>query len=183
MEFRLTTPLTDLEIRALSAGDDVLLSGMIYTARDAAHKRMVELLQTGEKPPFPYEGQVVFYAGPSPAAPGRVVGAIGPTTGGRMDPYTPALMASGLRCMIGKGVRGAAVVEAICRYGGVYFLAIGGAAALLSRCVTDARLVAFPELGAEAVRALTVVELPLIVGIDTHGHDIYRKDLLLTEMY
>ncbi|MDR3206964.1 MAG: FumA C-terminus/TtdB family hydratase beta subunit [Oscillospiraceae bacterium] len=174
MEFHLTTPLTDMNIRALSMGDTVLLSGLLYTARDAAHKRILAMLEAGETPPFPFDGQVVYYAGPSPAAPGRVIGSIGPTTSGRMDPYAPALMETGLRCMIGKGARNDAVREAIRKANGVYFVAIGGAAALMSRCVAAVRMVAFPELGAEAVRALTVVNFPVIVGIDSYGRDIYK---------
>jgi len=174
MEFHLTTPLSAANISALSVGDTVLLSGEIYTARDAAHKRMTELLEAGGEPPFPFEGQAVFYAGPCPAKPGHVVGSIGPTTGGRMDPYTPALMEHGLKIMIGKGARNDAVREAIRRLGGVYFIAVGGAAALMSRRVIDMRTVAFPELGTEAVRALTVSDFPLIVGIDARGRDIYE---------
>ena len=175
MAIRLTTPLADSDIRALKAGDSVLLSGLLYTARDAAHKRLCETLAEGARPPFPFEGQVVYYAGPCPAKPGKVIGSIGPTTSGRMDAYTPTLMEHGLRCMIGKGARSEAVTESIRRLGGVYFVAIGGAAALMSLCVTDVKMVAFPELGAEAVRALTVADLPVIVGIDAQGRDIYKK--------
>ena len=175
MEFHLTTPLSDASIRALSVGDTVLLSGEVYTARDEAHKRMAALLETGGAPPFPFEGQVVFYAGPCPAKPGHAVGSIGPTTSGRMDPYTPALMEHGLKSMIGKGARNDAVRASIRRLGGVYFIAVGGTAALMSRCVTNARMVAFPDLGTEAVRALTVADLPVIVGIDASGRDIYEK--------
>ena len=174
MEFRLNTPLTNMNIQSLSVGDTVFLSGKMYTARDAAHKRMVELLKEGHSPPFSFEGQVVFYAGPCPAKPGRVIGSVGPTTSGRMDPYTPILMEQGLRCMVGKGARNDVVSDTIRRLGGVYFIAIGGAAALMSRCVTDVQMVAFPELGAEAVRMITVANFPVIVGIDASGRDIYR---------
>lgn len=177
MDIQLTTPLTDEAILSLSMGDTVSLSGTIYTARDAAHSRLVTMLAAGEAPPFPFAGQIVFYAGPSPAPPGRAVGSIGPTTSGRMDSYTPTIMAHGLRAMIGKGLRSDAVVEAIRRYGGVYFVAIGGAAALMSRCVTEVRMVAFPELATEAIRAITVKNLPLVVAIDAQGRDIYKRQL------
>jgi len=188
VDIHLRTPLGDSDIRALSVGDSVYLSGVVYTARDAAHKRIYELLKAkggedgegsegGEGAPFPFAGQVVYYAGPCPAGPGRVIGSIGPTTSGRMDRYAPTLMAHGLRCMIGKGRRSDAVLSSIVRFGGVYFIAVGGAAALMSRCVTGAEVVAFPELGTEAVRALTVVDFPLVVGIDAQGRDIYKRGI------
>lgn len=173
MEYRLMTPFDDETLRALRIGDTVYLSGAVYTGRDAAHKRMAELLDRGGAPPFPYDGQVIFYAGPCPAPPGRAIGSIGPTTSGRMDAYSPALIAAGLRVMIGKGFRSPAVVGAIREHGGVYFAAVGGAAALMSKCVTAAEVVAFPELGTEAIRRLMVVNLPLIVATDCQGRDLY----------
>ena len=172
---KLATPLLDSDIRALTVGDSVLLSGEIYTARDAAHKRLCQMLGESLPPPFPFEGQVVFYAGPCPARPGEIIGSIGPTTSSRMDTFTPTLMERGLRYMIGKGKRNNTVRESIRRLGGVYFVAVGGAAALMSRCVTAVRTVAFPELGTEAIRALTVVDFPVVVGIDSRGHDIYVR--------
>ncbi|MCL2117036.1 MAG: Fe-S-containing hydro-lyase [Planctomycetaceae bacterium] len=169
----LETPISDETIAGLTAGQTVRLSGTVYTARDAAHKRMVEMLRRGEEPPFPFAGQVVFYAGPCPSPPGRVIGSIGPTTSGRMDAYAPELIRCGLKVMIGKGSRSAEVVEAIREYGGVYFAAVGGAAALMSRCVKSAEVVAFDDLGTEAVRRLTVERLPLIVALDSSGNCVY----------
>jgi len=168
------TPLSTADIAALRAGDSVLLSGVIYTARDAAHKRMTEQLVAGEDMPFDFDGAAVFYAGPSPTKPGDVIGSIGPTTSGRMDVYAPALMARGLRVMIGKGERNAAVVAAMQEHTGVYLAAIGGIAALMSACITSAEVVAYDDLGTEAVRKLTVVDLPLVVAIDTSGASVYK---------
>ena len=167
------TPIWDDVIAGLTTGQMVYLSGTVYTARDAAHKRMVEMLQRGEESPFPFSGQVVFYAGPCPSPPGRVIGSIGPTTSGRMDAYAPELMRYGLKVMIGKGTRSAEVVTAIQEYGGVYFAAIGGAAAGMSRCVRSAEVVAFDDLGTEAVRRLIVERLPLIVAVDSCGRGVY----------
>ena len=170
---QLKTPFSDDKIDSLTTGQMIYLSGTVYTARDAAHKRLVEMLQRDEEPPFPFESQVVFYAGPCPSPPSRVIGSIGPTTSGRMDAYTPELIRCGLKVMIGKGSRNAEVVEAIRECGGVYFAAIGGAAAKMSRCVKEAEVVAFDDLGTEAVRRLTVERLPLIVAIDFRGNCIY----------
>jgi len=167
------TPISDDVIAGLTTGQQVFLSGTVYTARDAAHQRLVELLRRGEALPFPFAGQVVFYAGPSPSPPGRVIGSIGPTTSGRMDAYTPELMRAGLKVMIGKGLRSDEVVAVIRECGGVYFAAIGGAAAIISRCVTAAEVVAFDDLGTEAIRKLTVERLPLIVATDSRGNCIY----------
>lgn len=175
MEFYLSTPLTDNAVRALSMGDTVYLSGTVYTARDAAHSRLLSLLEAGEEPPFTFDGQVIFYAGPCPAAPGKVIGSIGPTTSGRMDPYAPSLIDFGLRAMIGKGLRSDSVVQAIRAQGGVYFVAIGGAAALMSQCITEAEVIAFPDLGTEAIYKLTVRDLPVIVAVDALGRDIYKR--------
>ena len=163
------TPLDDEVIGSLKAGQFIHLSGPLYTARDAAHKKLVTLIEEGRPLPFPFEGQAVFYAGPCPAPPGKVIGSVGPTTGGRMDAYSPVLMAHGLKVMIGKGERSDAVIQAIKRFKGLYLTAIGGAAALTARCVKEARVIAFKELGTEAVRLLTVEKLPLYVAIDSKG--------------
>ncbi|MCL2618292.1 MAG: FumA C-terminus/TtdB family hydratase beta subunit [Defluviitaleaceae bacterium] len=148
----------------------VLLSGTIYTARDAAHKRLIEMMQNGEEPPVQLEGQIVYYAGPSPAKPGQVIGSAGPTTSGRMDKYSPFLIERGLRYMIGKGERSEEVRRCITENGGVYFVAIGGAAAYIARSVKSAEVVAFDDLGTEAIRRLTVEDFPVIVSIDTEGN-------------
>lgn len=158
----------------LQAGDRVLLSGRVYTARDAAHKRIFELLDAGKEPPFPLEGAVIYYAGPTPAQQGMAVGSCGPTTSGRMDPYAPRLLDLGLRAMIGKGDRSDAVVEAIARNGAVYLAAVGGAGALIARCIVSSRVVAFDDLGCESVKEMEVRDLPLTVAIDSQGHDLYR---------
>ena len=170
---RLQTPIGKEEIATLRAGDSVLLSGVVYTARDAAHKRLTEMLAAGAEMPFAFEGAAVFYAGPSPTRPGQVIGSIGPTTSGRMDAYAPALMAAGLRVMIGKGGRNASVTEAMQAHTAVYLAAIGGIAALMSECVTKVELVAFEDLGTEAIRALTVKDLPLVVAGDCVGGSAY----------
>ena len=169
---KISTPLTTETIRRLKAGDTIELSGTVYTARDAAHARMAEALKTGEAPPFDYEGQVVFYAGPCPAPPGKPIGSIGPTTGGRMDAYSPDLIKAGLRVMIGKGERSHKVVEAIKTHDGVYLVAVGGVAALLAECVKTAETIAYDDLGTEAVRRLTVENLPVVVAIDHLGNTI-----------
>lgn len=171
---RLKAPLSEDEVRRLRAGDRVLISGVVYTARDAAHKRLVGALQAGEKLPFDLEGQIIYYVGPCPAKPGQALGSCGPTTSGRMDPYAPALMARGLRGMIGKGSRAPAVVEAMKKHGTVYFAAIGGAGALAAKTVRKADLVAYEDLGPEAIRRLEVDEFPAVVCIDTLGNDLYE---------
>ena len=172
---RLTTPLAPRDVAALRAGDRVLLSGTIYTARDAAHARLVALLEKGAPPPFPLEGQVIYYVGPTPARPGQPIGSAGPTTSGRMDPYTPALLAAGLRGMIGKGSRSAEVREEMARCGAVYFAATGGAGALLAQRVRSAEVVAWEDLGPEAVRRLVVEDFPLVVIDDVRGNDLYEE--------
>ena len=169
----LSAPFTTKMITPLRAGDMCYISGTIYTARDAAHKRLVEMLGRGEEMPFDFEGQVVYYAGPCPAKPGQPIGSVGPTTGGRMDAYSPTLIAQGLRVMIGKGLRSPEVVDAIKKYQGVYFAAIGGAAALMGKCVKEAEVIAFDDLGPEAIRKLRVEELPVIVAVDSLGGDVY----------
>ena len=170
---KIRTPLSDETIRSLSMGDSVQITGVVYTARDAAHKRLVEMISRGEPLPFDFQGQIVYYAGPTPARPGRRIGSVGPTTSGRMDVYAPILMEHGLKVMIGKGLRNEAVKASIRTHGGLYLVAVGGAAALISRSVTKAEVIAFPELGTEAVRRLEVVDFPLVVGIDSRGRDIY----------
>lgn len=172
---KITTPLTDDIVESLHAGQPVLISGTIYTARDAAHKRMYDLLEQGNPLPIDITNQIIYYVGPSPAPPGRVVGAAGPTTAGRMDRYAPALIARGLKGMIGKGYRAPAVVEAMKNYKAVYFVAVGGAGALLSRCIKAARVVAYPDLGPEAVHEFVVEDLPAVVAIDCYGEDLYRR--------
>ncbi len=175
MEKHIVAPLTDEEIRDLTVGDMVFLTGTIYTARDAAHKRMAQTLKEGGKLPFDLTGNVIYYMGPSPAREGKVIGAAGPTTAGRMDSYTPQLLDLGLKGMIGKGRRSKEVHEAIVRNGAVYFAAIGGAGALLSRCITSAEVIAYDDLGTEAIRRLTVKDFPAIVVIDSTGKDLYDE--------
>ena len=174
MAVMLHTPLTGDVCAALRAGDTVSISGKIYAARDAAHKRLCALLDAGEPLPFPVAGSVLYYMGPSPALPGRPIGAAGPTTSYRMDAYAPRLMACGSLGMIGKGMRAPEVTEAMKRYGAVYFGAVGGAGALLSRCITEAKCLAWPELGAEALMELEVRDFPAIVLTDTLGNDLYE---------
>ncbi|MEJ5364838.1 MAG: Fe-S-containing hydro-lyase [Desulfosoma sp.] len=171
----LQTPLSEQDVTALKIGDRVLLNGVLYTARDAAHKRLVELLEKGQPLPFDLSGQVIYYVGPSPAQPGRPVGAAGPTTSYRMDAYAPLLIRHGLRGMIGKGARSDAVKDAMRRHKAVYFAAIGGAGALMARSILSAEVIAYPELGPEAVRRLEVKDFPVIVANDVHGGDLYQE--------
>ncbi len=166
-------PASKEVLRSLKAGDIVRLSGVIYTARDAAHKRICDMLNSGEQPPFPIKNSVIYYSGPCPAKPGDVIGSCGPTTSYRMDKYAPVFYESGADGAIGKGVIGDNVKEAMKKYGCVYFIATGGAGALLKSRVKKCEVVAFPELGAEAVRRLEVEDMPLIVGVDALGRDIY----------
>jgi len=172
---KLTTTLTDEAVAKLHAGDAVTISGVIYVARDAAHKRLVEALDRGEKLPFDPQGQIVYYMGPAPAKPGQVIGSAGPTTSGRMDVYSPRLLAEGLKGMIGKGSRNAAVREAMKKYKAVYFAATGGAGALIAKRIKKAETVAYPELGAEAVLRLEVADLPVVVINDIYGGDLYEE--------
>jgi fumarate hydratase subunit beta len=174
MEHRLVLPLTREKAAALSAGDRIYLSGVIYTARDAAHKRLVELLDAGKPLPFPIKDTVIYYAGPTPAAPGQVIGSAGPTTSYRMDAYAPRLLELGLRGMIGKGKRSAEVIAAIQKAGAIYFGALGGAGALLSRRIKAAEVIAFEDLGTEAIRRLTVEDFPVTVVIDSGGNNLYE---------
>ena len=175
MEKSMDVPLSDDHIRELSAGDIVYLTGTIYTARDAAHKRMQETLDAGGELPFDINGSVIYYMGPSPARPGQEIGSAGPTTAGRMDVYTPRLLDLGMKGMIGKGKRTAEVHDAIVRNGAVYFAAVGGAGALLSKCIVKAEVIAYEDLGTEAIRKLEVKEFPVVVAIDSTGEDIYEK--------
>lgn len=172
---RLTTPLTEEKIKDLKMGDNVLLSGTIYTARDAAHGRLVKLLEEGKDLPIELKDQVIYYVGPSPAKPGKVIGAAGPTTSYRMDPYAPLLLEAGLKGMIGKGDRGKEVIKSIRKNQGVYFVAIGGVASLLSKSIKEAEVVAYEDLGSEAIRRLKVEDLPLIVAIDSEGNNLYES--------
>ncbi len=172
---KITLPLTDEVLRELRAGDNLLLSGVIYVARDAAHKRMVEALDYGQPLPFDISGATVYYMGPTPARPGRVIGSAGPTTSGRMDAYAPRLMAEGLKGMIGKGLRSQAVKDAMVKYRAVYLGAIGGAGAIISRSIKKSEVVAYEELGAEAVRCLEVEDFPVTVVNDIHGGDLYEE--------
>jgi fumarate hydratase subunit beta len=173
----LTTPLTDAMVSSLEIGDKVFLNGVIYSARDAAHKRLIDLLDKGKPLPFDLRGQVIYYVGPSPAKPGRVIGAAGPTTSYRMDPFAPRLMELGLKGMIGKGKRASAVKEAMIKYKAVYWGATGGAGALISRAIKAAEVIAYEELGPEAIRRLTVENFPVVVINDTAGGDLYEEGL------
>lgn len=175
MTLSLEIPGTKHQIASLRAGDRVLLSGTLYTARDAAHKRMIEALDQGEPLPFPVEGAFVYYAGPSPAKPGQIIGAAGPTTSYRMDEFAPRLLDIGLFAMIGKGDRSPQVVEAIKRNGAVYFAAVGGAGALIAKSVKQVETIAYQDLGTEAITKLTVKDFPAIVAIDSQGHDLYQR--------
>ena len=171
----LTTPLSEAVVMGLRAGQQVLLNGVIYTARDAAHRRMIEALERGEELPFDVRGQVIYYVGPTPAPPGRVIGSAGPTTAGRMDRYAPALLERGLRGMIGKGPRSAEVKAAIQQHKAVYFGGIGGAGALLAQHIVAAELIAYEDLGTEAIRRLEVRGFPVVVINDCHGGDAYAE--------
>ena len=173
-ELRLNTADLAKQAAVLRAGQRVLLSGTVYTSRDAAHKRITELLDRGETPPYDLNGAAIYYAGPTPAPEGLPIGSCGPTTSGRMDPYTPRFLDLGLKCMIGKGKRSAEVVEAMKRNGAVYLCAIGGAGALAARCIEQAEVIAFEDLGCESVKRLTLKDFPLIVAIDSTGESILR---------
>ena len=175
MQYKLTTPVAKEDLAPLRAGDTVLLSGTVYTARDAAHKRMMELLDAGEALPVPVEGSAVYYVGPTPERPGQIIGSAGPTTSGRMDAYSPRLLDLGQAIMIGKGARNQAVKEAVVRSGAVYLAALGGAGALMAASVEELEVICWEDLGCEAVRRLTVRDLPLTVILDAHGGDLYES--------
>lgn len=173
--YHLSTPLTEADTRKLVAGDVVYLTGMIYSARDAAHKKLCELLDQRKELPFDLEGAAIYYVGPSPAPPGRPIGSAGPTTSYRMDTYAPRLYSLGLKGSIGKGKRSSEVKAALKEYGGIYFGATGGAGALLSKCIVESEVIAFDELGPEAVRAMKVKDFPLLVINDTVGGELYAQ--------
>jgi len=173
---KITSPLQESDTTRLKAGDAVLISGTIYVARDAAHRRIVDSLDKGEKPPFDIQGQTVYYMGPSPARPGQVIGSAGPTSSYRMDSLTPRMIDEGLKGMIGKGERSPEVKEAIVKHKVVYFVATGGAAALITKSIKKSELVAYEDLGAEAVLKLTVEDFPAIVANDIYGGDIFRQN-------
>lgn len=174
MEYRISAPACVQELRKLKAGDSVLLSGTVYTARDAAHKRICECLDRGEKPPFALNGSAVYYVGPTPEHDGCCIGSAGPTTSGRMDDYSPRLLDAGLKIMIGKGNRSKDVVRSMVQNGAVYLAAIGGAGALMAASIEEAELVCWEDLGCEAVRRLKVKDMPLTVAIDSEGNDLYK---------
>ena len=175
MEYKLTTPVTREDLAQLRAGDTVILSGTVYTARDAAHKRMIEALDAGQALPFDLAGSAIYYVGPTPEKPQQVIGSAGPTTSGRMDAYSPRLLDLGNKIMIGKGKRDAAVKEAVVRNGAVYLAAIGGAGALMAQSVKSLEIIAWPDLGCEAVRRLQVENFPLTVILDSQGGDLYQS--------
>jgi len=175
MEYKLTTPVTKEDLAPLRAGDTVLLSGVVYTGRDAAHKRMMELLDDGKNLPFPVEGSALYYVGPTPERPGEVIGSAGPTTSGRMDAYSPRLLDLGQSIMIGKGGRNSAVQEAVIRNGAVYLAALGGAGALMAASVEELEVICWEDLGCEAVRRLVVKDFPLTVILDPHGGNLYES--------
>jgi len=172
---KVTLPLTDETLKDLKAGDNILLTGVMYVGRDAAHKRMVEALDQGKPLPFDIRGQTIYFMGPSPAKPGQPIGSAGPTTSGRMDAYSPRLIAEGLKGMIGKGMRSQAVKDAIKKYKAVYLAAIGGAGALISKSIKKAEVIAYEDLGAEAIRRLEVEDFPVTVVNDIYGGDLYQE--------
>lgn len=172
---KIKTPLSDEDVQNLKIGDSVLITGKIYTARDAAHKRLIDLIQKGESLPFDIKGQIIYYVGPAPAKPGYIIGPAGPTTSGRCDPYTPALLLLGLKGMIGKGTRSKEVRGAMEKHKAVYFAATGGAAALIAKNIKAVKIIAYEDLGPEAIRELEVEDFPVIVANDAHGGDLYEE--------
>ncbi len=174
MDRKMIVPFENDDYLSLRSGDMVYLSGIIYTARDAAHKRMYESMKKGESLPIELKGNILYYLGPSPSRPGQVIGSAGPTTSSRMDKYTPDMLDAGLRAMIGKGKRSEEVIQAIQRNKAVYFAAIGGAGALLSQCIKKAEIVAYEDLGTEAIRKLYIEDLPVVVIIDSQGNNLYK---------
>ncbi len=172
---KLQPPLSEKMVRELKAGDEVLISGVVYTARDVAHKRLCELIEAGRKLPFPLEGAIIYFVGPTPARPGKVIGAAGPTTSSRMDSFSPKLIAKGLKAMIGKGYRSQAVRDALKKYTAVHLSAIGGAGALLSKHIVAAKVIAYEDLGTEAIWKLEVVDFPAIVAYDCYGNTVYKE--------
>ncbi len=172
---KLQAPLSEADVRNLTAGDEVLISGVVYSARDMAHKRLCQAIEAGEKLPFRLKGAIIYFVGPTPARPGRVVGAAGPTTSSRMDAFSPKLIANGLKAMIGKGYRGSEVREALKKYCAVHLSTIGGAGALLSKHIVASKVIAYEDLGTEAIRELEVVDFPAIVAYDCHGDSVYKS--------
>ncbi len=172
---KIKAPLSDEDVMALKSGDNVLISGVIYTARDAAHKKLVELMDKGESLPIDLNGQFIFYVGPTPAKPGQAIGSAGPTTSGRMDAYTPQMLEKGMKACIGKGLRSQTVKDALQKHKGLYLAAVGGAGALLSKKIKKCEVVAYPELGAEAIHRLEVEEFPATVVNDAYGNDLYAE--------
>ena len=175
MNRKISGPFTIEKLADLKAGDAVLLSGIVYTARDAAHKRMTEEANAGQPFPFDLTDAAIYYVGPSPAAPGQVIGSAGPTSSYRMDPYTPQILDGGVSVLIGKGPRGPEVIDAIKRNGAVYFAAVGGAGALISQCIKSSEVIAYEEYGTEAVRKLEIEDMPVIVAIDSAGNSVYER--------
>jgi fumarate hydratase subunit beta len=172
---KLQPPLTEADVRSLEAGEQVLITGTVYTARDMAHKRLCESIDSGRELPFKLEGAIIYFVGPTPARPGKEIGAAGPTTSSRMDAFSPRLIARGLRAMIGKGYRGAEVREDLKEYGAVHLSTIGGAGALLSKHIVSADVIAYEDLGTEAIRKLNVVDFPAVVAYDAHGKSVYKE--------
>ncbi len=172
---KLQPPLTESDVRTLKAGDEVIITGTIYGARDMAHKRLCQAMDAGKDLPFDLEGAIIYFVGPTPARPGNIIGAAGPTTSSRMDPFSPKLIAEGLKAMIGKGYRGPEVREALKKYGAVHLSTIGGAGALLSKHIVSAEVIAYEDLGTEAIRKLEVVDFPAVVAYDSHGNSVYTQ--------
>lgn len=182
-EYRITTPLTDEDIQKLQIGDQVLLTGTIYMARDAAHKRMVDLLEANQPLPVDLRGEIIFYAGPCPPKPGQIIGPVAPTTAYRMDPYAPAMYEYGVKGTIGKGPRRDMVKQACSQFGAISFAAVGGLSTILSRRVTGVEIVAYEDLGPEAIRRLQVEDFPLLVAYDAHGQDLYEQEIAKYENF
>jgi fumarate hydratase subunit beta len=179
LQIRIQTPLTDETVRGLRAGDEVLISGSVFTARDQAHKRLCECLSQCQRLPIELSGALIYFVGPTPASPGKVIGAAGPTTSSRMDAFTPLLLAHGLKGTIGKGCRSQSVREALMKYNGVHFSALGGGGAILSKHIVDSRLLAYEDLGTEAIRQLDFYQFPAIVAYDSYGDSVYRESKIL----
>jgi fumarate hydratase subunit beta len=182
-EYRITTPLTEEDIQKLQIGDQILLTGTIYMARDAAHKRMVDLLEANQPLPVDLRGEIIFYAGPCPPKPGQIIGPVAPTTAYRMDPYAPAMFEYGVKGTIGKGPRRDMVKQACSQFGAISFAAVGGLSTILSRRVTGVEIVAYEDLGPEAIRRLQVEDFPLLVAYDAHGQDLYEQEIAKYENF
>ncbi|MEE9165588.1 MAG: Fe-S-containing hydro-lyase [Nitrospinota bacterium] len=174
---KITTPLSDEVINSLKSGDQVSINGILYTARDAAHKRLIDLLDRGDELPFDIKGQIIYYVGPTPAKPGAIIGSAGPTTSYRMDPYAPRLMEVGMKGMIGKGNRVQSVIDAMVKHKSIYFAAIGGAGALVARSIKKVEIIAYEDLGPEAIRKMEVEDFQAVVVNDIHGNDVYKEGM------